>query len=55
VKLQPKNIFVYKCVSPELKQSAAEMLGLSGTETSYVVNGESYKLSEEDTPTDQDF
>ena len=55
VKLQPKNIFVYKCVSPELKQSAAEMLGLSGTETSYVVNGESYQLSEEDTPTDQDF
>ena len=55
VKLQPKNVFVYKCISPELRQSAAEMLGLSGTETSYVVNGESYKLSEEDTPMDQDF
>tara|TARA_B100000749_G_scaffold117411_1_gene90042 strand:+ start:490 stop:1116 length:627 start_codon:yes stop_codon:yes gene_type:complete len=57
VKLQPKSVFVYKCVSPELRQSAAEMLGLTGTETSYVCGGESYDLADDVAApvTDQDF
>jgi len=52
VKLQPRNVFVYRCVSPEMNQSAAEMMGLTGEETSYMIDGEKFDLTEEDTAND---
>ena len=48
IKLQPRNVFVYRCVSPEMQQTAAEMIGLTGKETSYVIDGEKFDLTEDD-------
>ena len=58
IKLQPRNVFVYRCVSPEMQQSAVEIMGLTQEETSYVIDGEKFNLTEEDATTnvaDQEF
>ena len=57
VKLQPRNIFVYRCVSPEMQQSAAEIMGLTEEETSYVIDGERFDLTETEAANvaDQEF
>ena len=58
IKLQPRNVFVYRCVSPEMQQSATEIMGLTQEETSYVIDGERFELTEEDATksvADQEF
>ena len=47
IKLQPRNVFVYRCVSPEMQQSATEIFGLTEEETSYVIDGVKFDLTEE--------
>lgn len=48
IKLQPRIVTVYRCVSPEMKASALESMGLTEQETSYVVDGVKYDLTEDD-------
>ena len=47
IKLQPRNVFVYRCVSPVHEQSLTDILGLTEVETSYVIDGEKFNLTEE--------
>jgi len=46
IKLQPRNVFVYRCVSPVHEQSLTDILGLTEEETSYVIDGEKFELTE---------
>ena len=48
VKLQPRKVLVYRCVPPESEGSTLEIAGYTAEETSYVINGEKFDLSEDD-------